>query len=484
MHHYTPGTQLAVARPRALALLPADTAPDVRAAVHAALETADLGHVIDALAAAFGVSITALPAFGVAIHEEGGTRVAVRGSIVGFAGGPLSGERVTTWSETVVEPGVPVLLGASDGVAPGPESLALGDGMAWVSVIQAGTPTAATAPAPAPQVAAAPPVAAHEPQAPAPEPASPSAPPEGATPDAATPISHTTLTPDLESDDEVPEPAPPAEADEEPLSLDTNFGGLWGATTVDPPAAAATPAPEPAPRAPEPPAPEPPAAEPASDDAPSHEPREVEPEPQQPPPAQQPPAPLATPTSNGMIAGVPDFLAGSGASAAPEPAPEPPAAPQPPPVAPPLGDHDGATITAAQARALAADAGPPAPQRVAPGQAPAVEVGRAVVSTGQEITLDRTVIIGRRPKATRVTGEPPHLVAVPSPQQDISRNHLELRVEGRAVVAVDLNTTNGSLLRRGTADPVRLHPNEPTVIVTGDILDLGDGVTVTCVEIP
>ena len=73
----------------------------------------------------------------------------------------------------------------------------------------------------------------------------------------------------------------------------------------------------------------------------------------------------------------------------------------------------------------------------------------------------------------------PHLVAVDSPQQDISRSHLEIRPEADSVVVIDLRTTNGSTLLRPGADPVRLHPGEQTLVLNGDVVDLGDGVTVT-----
>jgi pSer/pThr/pTyr-binding forkhead associated (FHA) protein len=106
------------------------------------------------------------------------------------------------------------------------------------------------------------------------------------------------------------------------------------------------------------------------------------------------------------------------------------------------------------------------------------------MSNGAVVTLDKSVIVGRAPKASRVTGEMPHLVTVPSPTQDISRSHVELRVEGTAVVAVDLNTTNGTVVRRHGAEPVRLHPGEPHVLLTGDVIDIGDGVTITLEDLP
>jgi len=158
---------------------------------------------------------------------------------------------------------------------------------------------------------------------------------------------------------------------------------------------------------------------------------------------------------------------------------------------PGLGDHDGATISAAELRRLRSQqglttepptAGPDAPTAVLPVvEAPAASGAHGVarLSTGQVIELDRTVIIGRRPRSTRVSGDSmPHLVAVDSPQQDISRSHLEIRPEGDSVVVIDLRTTNGSTLLRPGADPVRLHPGEHTLVLSGDVVDLGDGVTV------
>jgi hypothetical protein len=162
------------------------------------------------------------------------------------------------------------------------------------------------------------------------------------------------------------------------------------------------------------------------------------------------------------------------------------AAPPTPPIG--EGDHDGATISAAELRALrqqpsSADETPTAVLPVA--EAPTASVGRLRVSTGQVVALDRTVIIGRRPRSTRASGANlPHLVAVESPQQDISRSHLEVRPEGDTVVVIDLHTTNGSTLLRPGADPVRLHPGEQTLVLSGDVVDLGDGVTVAFEDLP
>lgn len=105
-------------------------------------------------------------------------------------------------------------------------------------------------------------------------------------------------------------------------------------------------------------------------------------------------------------------------------------------------------------------------------------LGRVVVSTGQTVELDRPVVVGRRPRTPRSqAADLPRLVTVPSPQQDISRSHLEITLEGWHVLVSDMATTNGTTLLRAGQPPRRLHPSEPVLVVDGDVADLGDGVT-------
>ena len=149
------------------------------------------------------------------------------------------------------------------------------------------------------------------------------------------------------------------------------------------------------------------------------------------------------------------------------------------------GDHDGATISLAELQARraaerAARAGDHDGDTIP--SAPAAPAGspRIILSTGERVAIDRTIVIGRSPRAARVSlDDAPRLVTVSSPQLDISRSHLEVRREPGAVTAVDLRTTNGTMLRRADADPVKLRAGEPTVVVTGDVLDIGDDVTIT-----
>lgn len=148
------------------------------------------------------------------------------------------------------------------------------------------------------------------------------------------------------------------------------------------------------------------------------------------------------------------------------------------------GDHDGETIAVADIRSARRGESPVYEStEIVPARR--IARGRIRISDGQVVELDNTVIVGRRPRSSRSTGDTlPTLVAVDSPDQDISRNHVEIRAEGEHVLVVDLDTTNGSVLMRGGNDPVRLHPNEPTMVVRGDVLDIGDGVTITFEDQP
>lgn len=111
---------------------------------------------------------------------------------------------------------------------------------------------------------------------------------------------------------------------------------------------------------------------------------------------------------------------------------------------------------------------------------PPTALGTVDISTGGGFVLDRSAVIGRRPRASRVSADDvPQLVTVPSPQQDISRSHLELRLEGWRVIALDMGTTNGTTLERPGMEPVRLRAGEGVVLGEGDRLDLGDGVRLT-----
>jgi pSer/pThr/pTyr-binding forkhead associated (FHA) protein len=121
-----------------------------------------------------------------------------------------------------------------------------------------------------------------------------------------------------------------------------------------------------------------------------------------------------------------------------------------------------------------------------PSSEAAVSVASGVpafrIGDGPPHPIVAPVLIGRRPLAPRMawaTGVVPELLAVDSPGAIVSGTHLELRVEGSRLVATDLRSTNGTLVR-SLGGARRMRAGESIVVSPGTILDLGDG---TIVEI-
>ncbi len=458
----------------ALAVLAPSVTAQTADAVWRRLGDGGIGAVLDALTGAFGTSLTAIPPFALVVVEAGGVRVAVRGALdvivdasgagAGAGAVSISGENVATWAERFVAGATRVTV-TPTGVAAEEAAVPLRSGVApadlvvvrvaggvvaggavagGVSAGGAAAEIGGSADRRADVASADVQISAVVTSADAGVDAS--APPSAETLEApAAPLDAPRAPVETSADTWLPEKtdaadAPPAAVDEYDL--------LWGETVARPITAAAVIT--------------------ATDDDGEA-------------------APATAPASTISVDGHPDASASIAAAVTP-PTPQPAA----PVASADLGDHDGATISVAEARALrAAESGHPAPvvpESVAhehyestdnvPPRRPAR--GRIVLSTGRVVELERPVVIGRRPKSTRTSGsELPTLVAVDSPEQDISRSHVEIRAEGEHVLVTDLDTTNGTVLLRVGGDPVRLHPNEPTMVVTGDVLDLGDGVTVT-----
>lgn len=113
-----------------------------------------------------------------------------------------------------------------------------------------------------------------------------------------------------------------------------------------------------------------------------------------------------------------------------------------------------------------------------PRQVRRPSLGRVHISTGEVVELDRPAVIGRQPSASRVQGDDmPRMVQVHSEAQDISRSHVEIRLEGWHVMLCDLKATNGTVLIRGDRPPRRLDEGESTIILDGDVAELGEDVT-------
>jgi hypothetical protein len=103
------------------------------------------------------------------------------------------------------------------------------------------------------------------------------------------------------------------------------------------------------------------------------------------------------------------------------------------------------------------------------------------LATGDVVTLDRGVLLGRSPKvrADLAVADRPHLVKVPSPENDISRNHLEVVLEGWHVLVRDLGSTNGTTVALPGQVAVRLRPGDQQVIEPGTVLTMADEVSLT-----
>lgn len=447
----------------------------------------------------------------------------------------VSGAGVISWTERVVEgvTAVEIATGVS-GFGSFADGLPVESGVVLAGVVrhQVVEPSADAAPAAAgaasdPVPTAPEPVPTAPVPDPTPEPVSDpavaSAPTSASVPEpadeppaeSAAPLGTVTMMPAPEEtiapEDEGGEPAP-AEAGASPAGEDSadedDYLHLWGATVAHGVEAAAV-RPESSEEGEEEHAPAPAAAPPVA-----------------PPPPPEPPAPAAAPSDQGddagagLISGVP--IAGVPGWAGATPA----AAHRAASVAEEDDDHDGHTVmSSAIADLKKAAASPSAPRFSAPANpnapqilavtcenghanptsretcrecgsalsaeaalAPRPSLGRMVVTSGaatgahggQVIELDRPVIVGRRPRTNNTSADQmPRLVTVSSPQQDISRSHVEVSLEDWHVLVTDLATTNGTTLLRPGQPPRRLHPNEKELVSDGDVVDLGDGVTLT-----
>jgi len=113
----------------------------------------------------------------------------------------------------------------------------------------------------------------------------------------------------------------------------------------------------------------------------------------------------------------------------------------------------------------------------APVSVPRPTLGVLRLSTGDVVPLDRGVIMGRNPKLDGADAERPHVVRLPSPGHDISRNHVEIRLDGWHVLLTDLNSVNGTVVTPPWQEPQRLRPNESVPIEPGTVVSLADEVT-------
>jgi hypothetical protein len=105
------------------------------------------------------------------------------------------------------------------------------------------------------------------------------------------------------------------------------------------------------------------------------------------------------------------------------------------------------------------------------------------LSTGGQERLDQPLVIGRAPSATALGGDRlPRLVTMTTPNQDISRTHAQISVEGGTVVVTDLHSSNGTIVVLPGRSAQKLREGEATPVIPGTVIDLGDGATLTVRE--
>jgi hypothetical protein len=97
-------------------------------------------------------------------------------------------------------------------------------------------------------------------------------------------------------------------------------------------------------------------------------------------------------------------------------------------------------------------------------------------STGDVISLDRGVVMGRNPSTEYEGDERPHVVKLPSGDGEVSRTHLMVTIDGWHVLVTDLKSTNGTLVELPGQPPERLRAGEALPIQPGTRVTLADGI--------
>jgi hypothetical protein len=140
------------------------------------------------------------------------------------------------------------------------------------------------------------------------------------------------------------------------------------------------------------------------------------------------------------------------------------------------GDHDGHTVLTADIAGLRSKRR----TKTAPPAAAPVQAFSLLLSTGIREALTQPILVGRSPSVSKVSGgRMPRLITMDTAEQDISRNHAQVAVEGDTVVVTDLHSRNGTMVLLPGKEPQKLRAGEPTSVIVGTVIDLGGGVTLT-----
>ena len=100
---------------------------------------------------------------------------------------------------------------------------------------------------------------------------------------------------------------------------------------------------------------------------------------------------------------------------------------------------------------------------------------------GEEVLLDRPVVLGRRP-APSGPGDWPHLIRLPHDSTYLSRLHVRIDLDGWHVVAQDLGSRGGTTLFAPGREPEKIRGHEPHLLESGTTVDLAGAYQVTYVS--
>lgn len=140
------------------------------------------------------------------------------------------------------------------------------------------------------------------------------------------------------------------------------------------------------------------------------------------------------------------------------------------------GDHDGLTVMSGDLPQRAR----PTETEQEPAREPAPQTFAVLLSDGRREPLSAPVVVGRAPSVSAVPalrGARP--VTLTTAEDDISRSHVAVAVEGDSVVVTDLHSRNGTMIVLPGKTPQKLRSGEPTTVVLGTVIDLGSGATLT-----
>jgi hypothetical protein len=109
-----------------------------------------------------------------------------------------------------------------------------------------------------------------------------------------------------------------------------------------------------------------------------------------------------------------------------------------------------------------------------PHRMPRPRLGVLHLPDGTEVPLDRGVVFGRQPSAPPAGEDWPQLVRLPPDNGYVSRNHLQVELDGWLVLATDLGSRGGTTLRIPGRAAERIRSGERYIWEPGQVFDLAD----------